>query len=62
MRAGPWHAPLAGGVTTLHAYVDHSIVSLIVDNRTALTAWVHAQFSESVRPPPHSNNSESTTA
>ena len=39
VRAGPW-AEGAGRLATVHAYVDHSVVSLIVDNRTALTAWV----------------------
>eukprot|EP00966_Prymnesium_polylepis_P115886 2678967-Prymnesium_polylepis.1 len=46
VRAGPWVAPM-DEVTTVHAYVDHSIVTLIVDNRTALTAWVHPQHPDS---------------
>ena len=28
---------------TLHAFVDHSVVSLIAANETSITAWVHPQ-------------------
>lgn len=40
IRAGPWPNASHGSVQ-LHAYVDRSIVSFIVDNRTALSVWVH---------------------
>ena len=46
-RAGPWiaddaRAVNAGEVTVrLHAFVDNQIVSLIVDNQTAISAWVN---------------------
>ena len=49
MRAGPWSGrQAAGGATTLHAYVDHSVVAVIVDNTTALSVWVHPQREDSV--------------
>ena len=46
VRAGPW--PSSAGLgdetsITVHVYVDHSVVSLIAANETAITAWVHPQ-------------------
>ena len=32
----------------MHAYVDHSVVAVIVDNATALSVWVHPQREDSV--------------
>merc|ERR1712039_971135 len=49
IRAGPWYgASRQGGESTMHMYVDHSLVTLIVDNRTALSVWVHPTLSASV--------------
>ena len=49
VRAGPWFGRrAAGGEATLTAYVDHSLVALIVDNVTALSVWVHPQRNSSV--------------
>merc|ERR1712070_572636 len=48
VRAGPWLGAAArGGDVSLHMYVDHSIVTLIVDNRTAFSVWVHPQSNSS---------------
>lgn len=45
VRAGPWHGANkdTGGTVSVHAYVDHSLVTFIVDNRTAFSVWVHPQ-------------------
>eukprot|EP00035_Acanthoeca_spectabilis_P011638 m.205377 g.205377 ORF g.205377 m.205377 type:complete len:572 (+) comp15409_c0_seq2:2143-3858(+) len=40
VRAGPLGTSL-GSTVTMHVFVDHSIVSVIVNNATALTVWVH---------------------
>jgi sucrose-6-phosphate hydrolase SacC (GH32 family) len=58
IRAGPWptepaHAAgykaLAEGPKTvsLHMYVDHAIVTLIVNNQTAFSVWAHPSNSRS---------------
>ena len=42
VRAGPMPRALSEpNVVHLHAYVDHSIVTLIAENQTALTVYVH---------------------
>ena len=42
VRAGPIPETLTNaGHLTFHAYVDHSIVTLIAENQTALTVFVH---------------------
>jgi len=42
VRAGPMPPTLSTpGELRFHAYVDHSIVTVIVENQTALTVWVH---------------------
>ena len=48
VRAGPWpNTTRACGdgdddeTITLHVFVDHSVISLIAENQTAITAWVH---------------------
>mmetsp|Transcript_728 Transcript_728/g.2362 ORF Transcript_728/g.2362 Transcript_728/m.2362 type:complete len:537 (+) Transcript_728:47-1657(+) len=43
VRAGPLAAAAASAAAEIqmHVYVDRSIVTVIVNNRTALTAWVH---------------------
>lgn len=44
VRAGPWPTAAAGAAfITVHAFVDHSVVSLIAANETAISAWVHPQ-------------------
>eukprot|EP00966_Prymnesium_polylepis_P096365 2233092-Prymnesium_polylepis.1 len=47
VRAGPLVAR-SGEFTTVHAFVDHSIVTLIADDQTALTSWVHPQDARSI--------------
>lgn len=48
VRAGPLPTAVEReGQFRLHAYVDHSIVTVIVENRTALTTWVHPLFANS---------------
>lgn len=48
VRAGPMPTTLAAaGELHLHAYVDHSLVTVIVENQTALTVWVHPVSAES---------------
>jgi hypothetical protein len=39
IRSGPW-VP-TGSVTNLHVFVDRSIVTLIADNVTSISLWVH---------------------
>lgn len=46
VRAGPWK-PRPDGLVDVHAYVDHSIVTVIVDNRTTLSVLVHPQSNAS---------------
>ena len=51
VRAGPW--PNADGNSvatevTVHAFVDHAVVSLIAGNETAISAWVAPQREDSV--------------
>lgn len=41
VRAGPWLNVTAATEVTLHMYVDRSIVTLIVDNVTTISVWVH---------------------
>merc|ERR1711884_441725 len=52
VRAGPWPSddakPGEPRSISVHIYVDHSIVSLIVGNQTAITAWVHPSQPDSV--------------
>lgn len=43
VRAGPWYGA-GSGIVSLHAYVDRSIVTLIIDNRTSISCWVHPQL------------------
>lgn len=63
VRAGPWPtelvhmegdktAPVAGVIgagkrVSLHMYVDHAIVTLIVNNQTAFSVWAHPSSSKS---------------
>jgi len=48
VRAGPLPTALGrAGQLRLHAFVDHSIVSVIVENQTALTTWVHPLYANS---------------
>ena len=35
------------GEVQFHAYVDHSIVTVLVENQTALTVWVHPSAANS---------------
>ena len=39
VRSGPW-VP-SGSLTNLHLFVDRSIVTLIADNVTSISVWVH---------------------
>jgi len=51
VRAGPWpDADGNSGATevTVHAFVDHAVVSLIAGNETAISAWVAPQREDSV--------------
>ena len=51
VRAGPWPDDGSGSSTnkvTVHAFVDHAVVSLIVGNQTAISAWVAPQRADSV--------------
>ena len=48
IRAGPMPKTLAtAGEVQFHAYVDHSIVTVLVENQTALTVWVHPSAANS---------------
>ena len=48
VRAGPMPASLGtAGTVRFHAYIDHSIVTVIVENQTALTTWVHPVSADS---------------
>jgi hypothetical protein len=48
VRAGPMPTSLATtGQLSFHAYVDHSLVTVIVENQTALTVWVHPASAKS---------------
>merc|ERR1711953_1297860 len=47
IRAGPL-APSNATEVSIHAIVDHSIIEVIVNNRTALTVYVTPSSSESV--------------
>ena len=54
MRAGPWpkadvNSDALATDLHLHAYVDHSIVEVIVNGQTAITVYVHPQRADSVR-------------
>ena len=41
VRAGPWLNASTAAQVQLHLYVDRSIVTLIVDNSTTFSLWVH---------------------
>ena len=41
VRGGPMPALAVPGELRFHAYVDHSVVTVIAENQTALTVWVH---------------------
>jgi sucrose-6-phosphate hydrolase SacC (GH32 family) len=48
IRAGPIPKTLAqAGEVKLHAYIDHSIVTVIFENQTALSVWVHPVSADS---------------
>jgi sucrose-6-phosphate hydrolase SacC (GH32 family) len=54
VRAGPWPLDAATGTglateLSLHLYVDHSIVELIVNDVTAITVYVHPKFADSTQ-------------
>ena len=40
VRSGPW-VPSGSLTTNLHVFVDRSIVTLIADNVTSISVWVH---------------------
>ena len=49
IRAGPWPTfESDGGIATLHAYIDHSLVTVIINNATSFSVWVHPQSNASV--------------
>jgi hypothetical protein len=55
VRAGPWpggvnsNSSNSGGTeVTVHAFIDHAVVSLIAGNQTAISAWVAPQRADSV--------------
>ena len=56
VRAGPWPDGGSGGggggggarEVSVHAYVDHAVVSFIAGNQTAISAWVAPQRVQSV--------------
>lgn len=54
VRAGPWpKADISSDALAtdlhIHAYVDRSIVEVIVNGQTAITVYVHPQRADSVR-------------
>jgi hypothetical protein len=48
VRAGPWPDGSNGTEVTVHAFIDHAVVSLIAGNQTAISAWVAPQRADSV--------------